>query len=86
MGVIKYIRVNSTPSGKNGRYFADDSFGCIFMNEKFLILIRISLMFVSKGPIDNKAVLVQVMAWRRTSDKPLSGPLLTQFTDAYMRH
>ena len=26
------------------------------------------------------------MAWRRTGDKPLSEPMLTQFTDAFMRH
>ena len=26
------------------------------------------------------------MAWRRPGDKPLSEPMLTQFTDAYMRH
>ena len=26
------------------------------------------------------------MAWRRIGDKPLSEPMLTQFTDAYMRH
>ena len=56
------------------------------MNENFCILIRISLEFVSKGPIDNKPALVQVMAWRRTVDKPLRKPMLTQFTDAYMRH
>ena len=42
--------------------------------------------FVSKGPIGNTSVLVQVMAWRRTGDKPLSEPMMTQFTDAYMRH
>ena len=45
-----------------------------------------SLKFVHRSPIDNKPVLVQVMAWRRTGDKPLSEPMLTQFTDAYMRH
>ena len=50
------------------------------------VLIRISLKFVPKGPIDNKSALVQVMAWRRTGDKPLPEPILTQFTDAYMRH
>ena len=50
------------------------------MNEKFCILIKISLKFVPKGPIDNPA-LVQVMPWRA---KPLSEPLLTQFTDAYI--
>ena len=42
--------------------FADDIFKCIFMDEKFCISIRISLKFVPKCPIDNKAALVQVMA------------------------
>ena len=39
-----------------------------------------------KGPIDNKWPLVQVMAWHQRGDKPLSEPLLNQFTDAYMQH
>ena len=51
---------------------ADDIFKCIFMNEKFCILIQIPLKFVPKGPINNKPALVQIMAWRRTGDKPLS--------------
>ena len=29
--------------------------------------------------------MVQVMAWRRTGNKPLSGPMMTQFIDEYMR-
>ena len=66
--------------------FADDIFKCIFLNEKFSISIQISLKFVSRGPIDNKPALVQVMAWRRTGNKPLPKPTLSQFTDAYMRH
>ena len=41
---------------------------------------------VSKGPINNKPELVQVMAWCRAGDMPLPYPMLTQFTDAYMRH
>ena len=53
---------------------------------KFGISIRISLKFVPKGPIDNKSALVQVMAWCRTGDEPLPEPMLTRFTDAYMRH
>ena len=77
---------NSSPSVQNGRHFADDIFKCIFMNEKFCILIQISLKFVHKGRIDNKTSLVQVMAWRRTGDKPLPEPMLIQSTDAYMRH
>ena len=44
--------------GQNGRHFADDIFRCIFMNEKFYILIKISLKFIPKGPIDNKPVLL----------------------------
>ena len=32
--------------GQNGRHFADDIFRCIFMSEKFCILIKISLEFV----------------------------------------
>ena len=36
----------------------DDIFKCIFMNEKFCILIRISLKFAAKGEIDNKPALV----------------------------
>ena len=65
---------------------ADDIFKCIFLNEKFYVLIKISLKFVPNGPIDNNPALVQVMAWRRIGDKPLSEPMLTRFTDAYMRH
>ena len=42
--------------------------------------------FVPKGPIDNNWALVQIMAWHRIGDKPLSEPVLTWFTDAYMHH
>ena len=37
---------------------ADDIFKCIFMNEKISILIPVSLKFLPKVPIDNKAALV----------------------------
>ena len=47
--------VNSSP---HGRHFADHIFRCIFVNEKFCILIKISLKFVRKGPIDNGPALV----------------------------
>ena len=66
--------------------FHNDIFEYIFMNERFCILIRISLKFAPKGQIDNTAALDQVMAWHRTGDKPLPEPMLVQFTDAYMRH
>ena len=65
---------------------ADDNFKCIFLNANDRNPNQFSLKFVPRSPIDNKPVLVQVMAWRRTGDKPLSEPMLIQFTDAYMWH
>ena len=49
---------NSYPTGQNGRRLAADRFEYIFVNEKFCILIRISLKFVPKGPIDSRPTLV----------------------------
>ena len=57
-----------------------------FVNEKLSILIHIPLKFVPKGPFDNKAALVQLMAWRRIGEKPVSEPMLTRLADAYMQH
>ena len=59
---------------KNVRYFPDDIFKCIFLNENAWILINISLKFVPEGPINNIPALVQIMAWRWPGDKPLSEP------------
>ena len=42
----------------------------------FFISIRMSLKLVRKIPIDNEPALVQIMAWRRTGDKPLSKPMM----------
>ena len=47
------MQIALAPPGQNGRHFADVIFRCIFMNEKFCILIKISQKFVPKGPIDN---------------------------------
>ena len=77
----------SQSPGQNSRQFlADDIFECIFFNDNDRIPIQISLKFVPRSPTDNKPALVQVMAWRRTGDKPLPEPMITQLTDAYMRH
>ena len=69
--------ITSRP-GQNGRHFADDIFKCIFLNENVWIPTKISLKFVSKGPINNIPALVQIMAWRRPGDKPLSGPMMVR--------
>ena len=73
-----------SPLGQNGHHFADHIFRCIFMNEKFCILIKVSLKFVPKGSIENNPALAKIMTRHRIGDKPLSEPMLTFFTDAYM--
>ena len=57
-----------------------------FFNVNDRIPIRISLNLFPRSSIDSKLAVVQVMAWCRIGGKPLSEPMLTQFTDAYMRH
>ena len=68
--------VNTLRPRQNGCHFADDIFKGIFLSENVWILINISLKFVPKGPIDHIPALVQIMAWRRPADKPLSEPMV----------
>ena len=77
--------VNTFRPRQNGRRFPDDIFKCIFLNENIWILIKISLKFVPKWPINSIPTLVQIMAWRGPGDKPLSEPMMVYFVDAYMR-
>ena len=77
--------LNSSPPRQNGCHFADDIFKCIFVNGNIWIWNKISLKQVPWGPIDNMSALVQIMAWCLPGDKPLSEPMLIQFTNAYMR-
>ena len=51
-------------------------FQMYFHQWKCLNFIKISLKFVRKGPINNIPALVQIMAWRRSGDKPLSEPMM----------
>ena len=70
--------INTLRPRHNGRHFTDDIFKCIFLNENVLIPIKISLKFVPKGPINYISALVQIMAWRRPGDKPLSEPMMVK--------
>ena len=56
--------------------FPDDIFICIFLNENEWHSIKISLKFVPKVPINIIPALVQIKAWRRPGDKPLSEPMM----------
>ena len=71
-----YMWFNTLRPRQNCRRFADDTFKRIFLNENVRISIKISLKFVPKGPINNNPALVQIMAWRRSGDKPLSEPMM----------
>ena len=44
------------------------------------------MKFVPHGPVNNIPAMVQIMAWRRTGDKPLPEPMMVYDTDVYMRH
>ena len=78
--LVAQICLNHYPRVRNGHNFTDDMFTCIFVNEKFCILIKISLKFVPKGSIDNKWALAQVMTWCRT------GNCLNQCWPSLMTH
>ena len=65
---------------------ADNIFKCIFLTENAEILIKISLKFVPKGPINNIPALVQIMACRLPGDKPLSEPLMVRLSRHVRSH
>ena len=67
---------NTLRPRQKGRHFADDIFKWIFLNENVWISIKIALKFVPRGLISNIPVFVQIMAWRRPGDKPLSEPMM----------
>ena len=68
--------LNTLRPGQDERHSADDIFMCIFFNENCCIFIKFSLKYVRKDPIDNNPALVQIMAWCRSGDKPLSEPMM----------
>ena len=68
--------INILRPRQNGRHLPDDILKCVSLNENVWISIEISLKFVHKVSINNIPALVQIMAWRRPGDKPLSGPMM----------
>ena len=73
---IQVYSLNTLRPRQNGRHFADDTFKRIFLNQNVRNSINISLKFVPTGRIHNITSLVQIMAWHRPGDKPLSEPIL----------
>ena len=75
-GRLKAILVNTLGSRQIFRHFANDIFKFIFLNENVWILLKIWLKFVPSVWINNFPALVQIMAWRRPGNKPLSEPYM----------
>ena len=63
---------NTLRPRQDGRHFADDIFKCIFLMKmlEFRLLFHWSLF---PRAINNIPAMVQLMAWRRPGDKPISG-------------
>ena len=70
--------INTLRPRQNGCQFPKYIFKWIFLNENAWNSINISLKFVPRGPINYIPTLVQVMAWRRSGDKPLSEPMMVR--------
>ena len=75
-----YKRLSKQPWGwwfeTPSRHFAEDILKCIFLNKKVRIPIKILLKIIPESPNNNIQVLVQIMAWCRQGDKPLSEPMM----------
>ena len=66
---------NTLRPRQNDRHITGDILKFIFLNENTSILINISQKFAPGGRINNIPALVQIIAWCRIGDKPLSEPM-----------
>ena len=60
---------------KTAAIFQTTFSNAFFLNENVCIPLKISLKFVPEVRINSFPALVQIMAWRRPGDKPLSEPM-----------
>ena len=72
----KFCQINTLRPRQNCSHFQDDIFKCIYFNENIWISIKITLKLLPVCPINNISALVQIMAWRRLGDRPLSEPIM----------
>ena len=63
---------------KMAAIFSGDIFLCIFLNGNVWILIKVLLKFIPEGPNNNNPASVQVRAWCRPGNKPLSEPMMVR--------
>ena len=70
------LNVNTLRPKQHGRLFPDDILKWIFLNQTVRISIRIALKFVPRSLFNNIPALIEIMAWRRPGDKPLSETMM----------
>ena len=68
--------LNTLRPRQYGCHFPDDILKRICLNENVSISLKISQKFFPKVQFNNIPALVQIMAWRRPGDKPLSEPMM----------
>ena len=68
---------------ENDGSLSDDILKLIFFNESICFVILISLKIIPTCEINNKPILLQIMAWRWFNNEPLSDTMMTYFTYAY---
>ena len=64
-----YSFANTLRPRQNGRHFRDNIFKCIFLNENVLYSNKIHWSLFLRVQL---TMLLQIMAWHRSGDKPLS--------------
>ena len=70
------IFVNTLRPRLDRHHFVFVIFKCMFSNKYILILNKMSLKYIPKGPIKDNPALFQMMAWHRPGDKPLFEPMM----------
>ena len=77
------LAINTTRAANWGRGKMAGTFEITFSNafawkKIFEFRIQFDCCFFPRGPDHNGIAMVQIMAWRRTGDKPLSEPMMAQ--------
>ena len=73
-----HLCVNGLRPRPNGRHFPDELLKCIFFIKIHEFRLKCHRIVFTKVPVNNIPALVQIMAWRRPDDKPLSEPMMVR--------
>ena len=80
------LLLTHVPINQDGGRLTDNIFWSIFLNENIIVINYFPLGIVPKGHINKISPVVKKISWCQLGAKPLSKPMKTQLSDAYMRH